>query len=67
MKISACDLCRSTIRVNELRVGDYRFAVQQVDKTRGVRFKNIDICEKCFLGLLEKLVHAEGEPEQAKE
>ncbi len=68
MQITICDKCKKEIDAFELSIQSedstrYRFLVQKVsDRTGRVRriwWKGVDVCQECFLKLLEELATKE--------
>lgn len=71
MQITVCDFCRKETTPYSLAGKSdnvaYRFLVEKPNEAfeRGVHWKKVDICESCFVNLLEKMLD-ERAPSMAK-
>jgi hypothetical protein len=73
MQITICDFCKKELSPFSINAKvdnkKYRVHLQKlnIDDKSGVRWKRVDVCDKCFFELLEKMVDKEESPSMAKE
>jgi hypothetical protein len=61
MLVSVCDICKNPIASKEefrFKIGEieYRFAVLQIKRSNGIRWKEADVCPKCLQKRINKFV-----------